>query len=179
MNDTDTQAILGASGPGELVEALGQVWHVSPATLHVQAGYAAWLKLQARKELIDTREDLGEQVYREEMTALKARIDAGEYNWGGPVWRTSIGREAGFCYLFWLMLQKKHPTTMGDNGKPRPFTPEDASAIYWSNRELCQAAVEAMLEVGDPKRFVRPAKKTAETDEVESKKTEATEGAAV
>ena len=66
----DTNTTLGSAGVGELVDAVGQTWQIAPPTQNVKGAFEAWMKLNARKELIAQRPFLSAKDYGSECAVL-------------------------------------------------------------------------------------------------------------
>jgi len=83
--------VLGQSGSGEQIEALGKTWtltHVGPG---IRARYSAWVKARAQRELTQQKPYLDEVEYRERMASLQEQQTAGAYNWGSPLSPRAMG----------------------------------------------------------------------------------------
>lgn len=117
---TETTDLLNG---GEVLESLGQAWtlaHVGPG---IRSKFSAWLKARARQGLREEREagSLDADGYREESDALKARFDAGAYNWGSPLSpqgmgsavAATLGETEGKIRLVQLLLERDHGQVTG------------------------------------------------------------------
>lgn len=132
---------------GELVDAIGGVWHMSPPTYTMQGQFEGWMKLQARLELAAQRPFLPPALYAAESTNLNAAFVSGDFSWGGTAFASIVASHKGSLHLILLMLKANHPDDV--NAKI-------VEEIHANATEQLGWAYRSCLAQADPSHFSPP-----------------------
>jgi hypothetical protein len=171
MNGDDINAVLGNYAGGVVVQVGDKLWKLEPATKRIQGEYLAWLKMQARVNLIRDRD----RALEEAQAARKAGDDdlaveyqrlvaqcnkdlerlplviASKFAWGGDEVNDSLNDQPGAFRMIYLMLRANHPE----------LTYDQVEALIYQDPTQFALAMREALHLGDPNRFPPPPRRKA------------------
>jgi len=122
------------------VSAADKVWAVVPPRQKDKAEFVRWLKQQARKEVIDAKDDLPVEDYQGQLREIFLSSAAGRFAWDGGICQEALRNRPGRLQMLLLILLRNHPTLTADEPDENP-----AEALYDENPADFNAALDAVL----------------------------------
>lgn len=112
---------------------------VKPPTQRCYGEFEAWLEGQARLKLLQARAYLPDDVYEQEMTDLRQRINSLEFTWGKPLVKSALNSIPGMSEFIAIVMRQTEPS----------MTAARVQALIQKDQDQCSMVFKGIMSEGE------------------------------